>query len=122
MGEAKRYRLVSKPKIGFFIFLPPDEDDRMAQGGLKVKAKNKAAAKVKSSKANKVSKVNRNKVIKPKKVKAQEAAKVKKAIANKINSSIETELAAKAKQCEEGKEFKLVQPGSSNKKNKKKKK
>ena len=30
-------------------------------------------------------------------------------IRNRINSSIETELAAKAKQCEEGKEFKLVQ-------------
>ena len=105
----------------------------MAQGGLKVKAKNKSAAKAKSTKAGKVSKVNRNKVIAPKKVKAQEAAKVKKAIANRyvigletniqvlqcvqirnrINSSIETELAAKAKQCEEGKEFKLVQVGIS---------
>ena len=55
----------------------------MAQGGLKVKAKNKSAAKAKSTKAGKVSKVNRNKVIAPKKVKAQEAAKVKKAIANR---------------------------------------
>lgn len=97
----------------------------MAQGGLKLKGvKNKAAAKVKGSRSNKgPTRANKgNKVIAPKKHKLQEAAKVKKAITNKIKSSIETELAAQAKQSEEGKEFKLLKPGPSTKKNKKKKK
>ena len=68
----------------------------MAQGGLKVKAKNKSAAKAKSTKAGKVSKVNRNKVIAPKKVKAQEAAKVKKAIANRYVIGLETNIQVKS--------------------------
>ena len=68
----------------------------MAQGGLKVKAKNKSAAKAKSTKAGKVSKVNRNKVIAPKKVKAQEAAKVKKAIANRYVIGLVTNIQVKS--------------------------
>ena len=75
-----------KSDSSLLVAAGPDEYDRMAQGGLKLKGvKNKAAAKVKGSRSNKgPTRANKgNKVIAPKKHKLQEAAKVKKAITNK---------------------------------------
>ncbi len=87
----------------------------MAQGSLKVKA-NKPAGKKNSAKAKKNNAAVKKgpKSIAPKKVKAQEVHKLKKAIKNKIHQNIESELAQRAQQCEEGKAFNYVQaPASS---------
>ncbi len=94
----------------------------MAQGKLKVKAKKPAGAANKSKSANRPGKVTKKgrKVIAPKKSKAQEAHRISKAVEKGIRGNIESTLAARAKQVEEGKAFSMVKAAEGAKDGKKK--
>ena len=103
----------------------------MAQGNLKVKA-NKAGIKQKNK--NQKSKVKQSGITKkgphafiPKKGPGVGVHKVKQSISKGINQHIETELAARAHQLEEGKGFRVLQTpktsgSAKSKKDKKKQK
>lgn len=98
----------------------------MAQGNLKVKA-NKAGIKQKNK--NQKSKVKQSGITKkgphafaPKKGPQLGVHKVKKSISKGINQHIETEVAARAHQLEEGKGFRVIPTPKSNPSKKDKKK
>ena len=92
----------------------------MAQGKTKVKTSKPQNSKKGVAKRTKTKGLSKrgNRVIAPKKVVAKEAIKINKEIRKGINKNIETELAGRAHQVEEGKAFKLIQTPKPAKKNK----